>query len=299
MRIKLKSGKQKEIIFLAKGEDSWIKLAKLLKINPIYLAHELAIEKRLLSEEIYNRLCSFIGRRFDEYVIARLDDNWGRSKGGQASPKNQKHFSYPKRSKKLAETFGIILGDGHISEYSRGKKVRVFCVRIAGNSFSDASYIKKYIPALFKEVFNENGSIIQCKSSNCAYFTIYGKEMITFLKKKGLKPGNKVKNNVGIPDWIKRDKNFLKGCIRGLIDTDGSVHKISRINNGLRLDFTNRSRRLLSDTRDALISLGFSPSKIINDSHFFLSRQAEVDRYTKEIGFGNSKNLKRMKIFSP
>lgn len=298
MRIKLKKGRQKEIILLAKGEDSWIKLAKLLKINPIYLSNELANEKRLLSEETYNNLCNISGKNFNEEIIEKLDDNWGRAKGGLASPKNKKKFISPKLNPELAEVFGIILGDGHLSEYAQGKKVRVYCVRIAGNSLSDKDYIKEYIPKLFSRVFREKGAIIQSKKSNCAYYTLYGKEMVEFLKKNGLKTGNKVKNNIGIPDWIKKDKDLLRRCIRGLIDTDGCIYYISKkTNRNIRITFTNHAYRLLNDCREGLLKLGFSPSKIIRGYDICLSKKKDIEKYIKEVGFSNSKNLKRAKFF--
>lgn len=297
MRIKLKKGKQKKLILLVKKDSSWSKMSKLLHLSISYLSKDLANEKRLLSENVYKKLCDLAGTNFDEFILKRLDDNWGRSKGGKQSKKNIKSFVEPEKSKELAEVFGIILGDGHLSDYVRGKKIRVYCIRIAGNSYSDEEYIKKYIPSLFSTVFGECGSIIQSKVCDCAYFTIYGKRLVEFLKANGLKAGNKVKNNVGIPSWIKENPSFLKSCLKGLIDTDGSVHQISKTNKNLRIDFTNHSKKLLEDAHSSFIKLGFNPSKIIDDRHFFLSKFKEIERYILEIGFSNSKNLKRAKLF--
>jgi len=297
MRIRLKVGKQKELILLAKSTLTWKVLAKKLGICELYLSNELRNEKRLISKEIYEILCNITNTNFDSFVVEILDDNWGRSRGGINSPKTMKNFLEPKKDENLAEVFGIILGDGHLSERIIGNKIRVYCVRIAGNSKSDRDYIFDYIPKIFKKVFNEKGSLMNSKKSNCGYFTLYGKKLVQFFKLNGLTPGNKIKNSQGIPKWIKSNNSFLKKCLRGLIDTDGSITRISKFNKNLRIDFTNHNKILLNDTRKAFLSLGFSPSKIINNKHFFISKQKEIIKYYNDIGFGNSKNLKRYKEF--
>lgn len=251
-----------------------------------------------MSGDVYHKLCNLSKKNFEEFILEKLEDNWGRSKGGTNSPKNLKQFKKPIFGKELAETFGIILGDGHVSEYIRNKKIRVYCVRIAGNSKTDKDYIFNYIPRLFENVFGEKGSIIEPKFKSVGYFTIYGKSLVEFLKSNGLSSGNKIMNNVGIPTWIKKNKDFLKFCIRGLIDTDGSIHKISKDNPNLRIEFTSHIPKLLLDVRLGFVKLGYNPSKIINNKHFFLSRQEEIKKYVNEIGFGNAKNLNRYKIFN-
>ena len=140
---------------------------------------------------------------------------------------------------------------------------------------------------------------MQSKRSKCAYFTIYGKNIVEFFKKNGLQSGNKVKNNVQIPKWIKENLSFLKSCVKGLTDTDGCVYYISRkTNRNLRITFTNHASNLLKDYRDALIKLGFYPSKIIRGYDVFLSRKKDIEKYISEVGFSNSKNLKRITYFS-
>jgi predicted transcriptional regulator len=49
--------------------------------------------------------------------------------------------------------------------------------------------------------------------------------------------------------------------------------------NLLRIGFKNHSLKLLDDTKNGFIKLGFNPSKIINNSHFFISRQNEIIIY--------------------
>lgn len=299
MRFRLEVGKQKELVLLAKKNFTWKELSLKLKLGVVYLATEIKNEKRLLSEENYNLLCALTHCNFDKHIVEKVEDNWGRSRGGKRSNGNTKKFVEPEKDENLAELFGIILGDGHIEERVSGTKIRVYCVNIAGNSKTDADYIFRYIPNLSKEIFKEMGSIRKKSKVNCAYFNLHGKKFVEFLKKNGLKPGNKVKNNVGIPQWIKDNSLFLRKCIRGLTDTDGCVYYISKkTNKNLRITFTNHASRLLNDYREGLIKLGFFPSKIMRGHDVYLSSKQDVEKYIKEIGFSNSKNLKRVKFFS-
>ena len=119
------------------------------------------------------------------------------------------------------------------------------------------------------------------------------------MESKGLKTGNKIKSQVTIPQWIIENKKFLQACLKGLIDTDGCIHHMSkRDHNLLRITFTNYNQKLLYDTRAAFIKLGFNPSKIIRSRDFYLSRQEEIRKYLKEIGFSNKKHIDRFSKLS-
>lgn len=297
MRIVLKKGKQKELIFLAKRDSTWKILSEKLNISKGYLRNELKKEALTLHEELYNKLCKLANKNFDKHIAKKLDDNWGRSKGGKNSPKNLKNVGLIKRDENLAEVFGIVLGDGHLEEFKKDKKVRCYSLIISGNSETDLNYMTKYIPLLFERSFGIKGSLFFDKKRKVVYYKLYGKNLVEFIKLHGISSGNKKKNNQGIPKWIKENKNYLIKCLRGLIDTDGSIHYISRYNKNLRINYTSHIPNLLRDVRDALIFLGFNPSKIICDRQIFLSSQGNIEKYLNEIGFGNQKNLNRLKSF--
>lgn len=137
MRIKLKSGKQKELINKLKENGTWKELSKELNLSEGYLRNELRNERTLLSEKSYKKICEILGMSYDPLIEEKLEDNWGRSKGGLNSKGNTKLFKDIDESEELAELFGIILGDGHLEVYKKGegkvlcsKNCRPYCRRL-------------------------------------------------------------------------------------------------------------------------------------------------------------------------
>lgn len=295
MRLILKKGKQQELIYSAKKDHTWRDLSKILNLNAHYISNELARETVSISDKTYEKLCTLSGNKFDEYIKKRLPDQWGRSNGGKKSRGNTKSFNLPKENIELAELSGIILGDGHIDEFNGKNKIRNYSLDIAGHITEDFDYINKYVSALIITLFNEKPKIKLLPKYSGVHLIINGKELVLFFKRKGILSGNKKKNNQGIPVWIKKNKIYLAACIRGLIDTDGSIHYISKNNKNLRISFTSYIPKLMQDVREALLSLGFHPSKIIREKQIFLSRKDEIDKYIKEIEFKNKKHLNRIK----
>lgn len=299
MRIKLQKGKQKELILLAKGSDSWNDLAEKTNCNSHYLSTDLKNENKLLSDESYNKLCDFANKNFDKFIVERYDDNWGRSKGGSKSKGSTKKIKIPEKNSKLAEFIGSVLGDGNINSYKKGKKVGVYQIKIAGDYSEDREYHQEYLKPLCEELFGLSIGENVVPKRNERFLVLSSKELVEFFTKLGLKPGNKIKNQTTIPPWIWENDEFIKACLRGLIDTDGSIFRMSKRDpNLIRISFTNHNAQLLEDTRNAFISVGFNPSKTILNRTFYISRQGEIRKYLKEVGFSNKKHLKRYLLFS-
>jgi len=295
MRIVLVPGKQKLLINLAKTKFTWEELARKLNFCSGYIRNSLGKEITYFSEDKYKQLCNLINVNFDNFIINKLPENWGKIRGASLSSGSIKKLIEPSESKDLAELFGIILGDGHIDKIIRGKKTRCYCITIAGDSRDDKDYLENYVNTLFEILFKEKGKISYSKFSNSLFLKIYGKRLVEFFIKRGLENGNKKINRQSIPDWIFSNKEYLKNCLRGLIDTDGSIHYISKSNKNIRISYTSYIPALLNKVRLSFILLGFNPSKIISGKQIFLSKKEDIFRYMKIIGFGNQKHLKRFK----
>lgn len=301
MRIRLKKGEQKKLIFLAKKNNTWKELSLLLKLNEAYLSHDIKDEKVLISSEIYDKICKLINTRFDNLIIEKLDNNWGKIKGGNNSYGSTIKLRKPKFDMKLAEFVGAVLGDGHVF-YHKKKKVGVYGIRIAGDLKLDKNYHENYLRELGKSLFNLEGKVLLRikEKNNGRFLDFYSKELVELFKEMQIFPGNKINNQSTIPKWVFEENNFLKACLRGLIDTDGSIFRMSnKTPNLLRICFTNYNLTLLNDARNAFVKLGFNPSKIIPNKQFFLSRKSDITKYLKEIGFSNERHLDRLNKFSP
>jgi len=298
MRIRLQKGKQRELILLAKNSLPWKNFSEKLNFNPSYLSQDLKNERRLISEECYNKLCKNCNKNFDRFIIEKLNNSWGQIKGGEISTGTTVTLKIPVFDEKLAEMVGVVLGDGHVHTYKKGKKVRVYCIRIAGDSKKDKEYHVNYLKPLCQSIFNLKVKERVLSNKNGRYLDMYSKELVIFFNKMGIPSGNKIINQSTIPLWIKENKEYLKSCLRGLIDTDGSIFRMSnRDKNLLRISFTNHNMTLLTDTRNSFIKLGYNPSKIMRKHHFFISRQDEIKKYLKEVGFANKRHITRLKKF--
>jgi intein/homing endonuclease len=298
MRIFLKKGSQKILIELAKKGKTWNDLSKTLNLNPCYLCNSLKLEKTSISEETYKKLCIQTNKNFDKFIVAKKEDSWGQSLGARNSPGSTIKIKSPKESQILAEIVGAILGDGNIMFYKKGKKVGVYQISITGHKILDKQYHVNYLAKKFKSLFNVEPKQMEFPRKNARRLVIYSRDLVSFFAKMGLKPGDKMKNQTTIPPWIFKKKKYLQACLRGLIDTDGCIHRMSqRDSNLIRINFVNHNQALLRDTHRAFYILDYRPSKIIRNRIFYISRQNEIGKYLKEIGFSNKKHIDRLKKF--
>lgn len=300
MRVKLENGMQSKLIYLAKGDSPWSNLSIKLGINSNYLSGDLRREKTLLSEEIYLNLCKISGKNFNKFIKARLHERWGQSKGGFVSKGSTLNLKIPEYCEDLAEFMGAVLGDGHVhytKKDLRNKKIGVYQIKIAGHFELDREY-HQYLKNLAKSLFELDGKFILYKPHNERFLSLSSKKLVEFIMSMGINPGNKIVNQSTVPSWVFNDVKYMRACIRGLIDTDGCIHRMSKKDSHLlRINFKNNDFTLLNDARKIFILLGFNPSKIICGNVFYISRQNEIDKYLKEIGFSNKKHLDRLNNF--
>jgi len=156
-------------------------------------------------------------------------------------------------SEKLAELIGIILGDGQIPE-------DLYSIKITLDGKEQIEYIQ-YVKTLMKSLLNKTPKIHPRKDSNATYLVVYGKDVVGGLVKKGLVPGDKVKNQVGIPPWINKKKNFQIGVLKGLADTDGSIF-VKKAQKSIRIGFQNHSQPLVEDFKEMCESLDIKTGKV-------------------------------------
>ena len=194
----------------------------------------------------------------------------------------------PKKDATLAEFIGIMMGDGTISTYHIG---------ITLNAIDDAKYVI-YVTKLIKKLFGVHPKIYKRKDKKAVAITVARKLLVEYLHSLGLPIGNKIKQGLDIPKWIFNNPKYAKSCVRGLMDTDGSVFTHSYKSKGKvyrykKLSFTSASPALLTSVQKILTQNDIRSH--ISKTNLRISARMFVDRYFSCISSHNVKHLKRMR----
>lgn len=197
----------------------------------------------------------------------------------------------PRKSKALAEFVGIMIGDGGISKEQ---------VTVSLNPETDNPY-SVFVKNLIKKLFNVEPSSYLRKDKSVVNLVVSRKRLVDFCQSIGLRVGNKLKQNLDIPEWVRENRSFRIFCLRGLVDTDGCIfNECHRINKKKycypRMAFTSYSRQLCSSVVRVLQDLGFSP-KIRNGRNVQLESREDIVEYFRLVGTNNAKHRRRFESF--
>lgn len=158
---------------------------------------------------------------------------------------------------------GLAIGDGNLSNPNG----RAACLRITCD--------KKY-PLLTQKIFNslkkllpENKvNIVDRGDQGCVDVKISSNHLENLLGWKA-KSGSKFLQKVSVPNWIKKDDKYKIDCLRGLVETDGSIY----FDRGYKMIiFTTIIPKLAKDFYKMVNSLGFK-------SHFYKINQKPNKKY--------------------
>lgn len=195
----------------------------------------------------------------------------------------------PRKSKKLAEFIGIMLGDGGITSYANQ-----ICITL--NNRDDKGYIE-FVSALIEKLFSRKPSIIDHKSAFASKILVSSMDLVDYLVSLGLKKGNKITLQVDIPDWIKNNKSYSIACVRGLVDTDGCIFKHSYKVNGKtytykKLSFVSYSQSMRRSVCKILKYIDIK-SRLFSYRDVRIDSQNDMKKYFKIIGSHNPKHLNK------
>lgn len=264
----------------------------------------LPTKSEILEPYWYIRKIARRGALARQKIYGLLGNRETRRKGGIVS--QQMRRKYPEKYRRLgcivrkkikplrpsihlAELIGILLGDGGLTDTQ---------ARITLNRTTDHQYAN-FVSQLMKRILGEKPSVT--RRQNVINLTLSGVSYVESLERLGLRRGNKVKNQVVIPSWIVKNRNYSTACLRGLIDTDGGVYFHHHITHGipyvhLGLTFTNHSRPLIVGAENILKSHGFSPS-VTQHKRLYIYNLGEVKRYFLVVKSHNPKHQKRLKKY--
>lgn len=176
-----------------------------------------------------------------------------------------------RKNSELAELIGIILGDGHIQTFPRTERIVITC---GGNKIKYVNRIAK----ITTNVFDKIPSILN-HGKTAVDISIYQCKLSSRL---GIPPGNKIRNNVGVPGWIKKNREFMMSCLKGLFETDGCFQEdIS--NYAQYIELKNFCSQIKIDTYQMLKALGYNPQ--MGKCYVRLAKKKEAYSFKKLISF--------------
>lgn len=194
----------------------------------------------------------------------------------------------PGKSTELAEFTGVMLGDGGLSKYQ---------LRITLNYFDDKAY-GKFVVKLIQKLFMVKPALYNEIKNSAFDISVSRRELVKFcVKELGLKIGNKIKQQADMPNWIKQSRKFQTACVRGLVDTDGSIFTHRYKVNGKwyrykKLDFSSSSEPLRKSVYNALSSIGLNP-RLTRPKNIRLDSKEDMRKYFLLVGSHNPKHLMR------
>lgn len=238
-------------------------------------------------------------RRFELY--GALGTKESRRKGGFNSLKTHlikntgfviaKKISLPKKTVRLAEIVGVLMGDGSMAT----RQIHIYLDLKADREYA------KYLQGLTEEVFGLKVNISKREDESTLVLRINSVKLVYFLRRIGLPIGNKIKQGLDIPSWIKMHRSWQIACLRGLFDTDGCTyidyHKYKdKIYKHICVAFTTYSPNLLQSMYNTLRYLRYSPT-VSSKRNILLRKESEVLRFFQEFKPSNNKHHEKLKEF--
>jgi hypothetical protein len=227
---------------------------------------------------IFRKLC--ILSKLKESNVMRFvkeikKPNWGQVIGGKIGGSKHKtiikvKINHPKVSEDLGEFIGIILGDGSI-DYKN------YTVQICLHRQFDSEY-SKYVTNLVRRLFGVESKVYNNSKENMTVIRINSKLLVEFLERFKLRKKQ-------IPKIFSENNKLLSGVLRGLFDTDGSIHMSSK---WCVLDFTSNSI-LLKDFKNHMEN--FDIPCFITSNHVNITSLWKIKRFMEVIGSSNVKNI--------
>jgi len=164
----------------------------------------------------------------------------------------------------IAEESGIHLGDGEMGIYPNNAGLS-YQFGYTGDLYEDSQYLEEHvIPLVYRAFRKMPSSIERCIEDHYMRLRYYSKDIVLFKRVfLDLSIGRKV--DIAIPRQIVEDKGFLRLCVRGLFDTDGSIY-FEKDSHGLYsipvISISNTSYGLLKQVSDAAWKFGLSQVRV-------------------------------------
>lgn len=202
-----------------------------------------------------------------------------------------KPIHHPAHSPLLAEFMGMMLGDGCLNS--------AFQAALYFNTETDRLYAD-FMEGLANTLFGvmPRRHIASARGGELLFSS---KRLVDYLIQLGFMRGDKVRKQAGVPSWIVENPEYCRRCLRGLMDTDGSVYSYQHIVYGrsythAALCLTNRSYPLLDFVEATLKVNAYHPTR--TGFRVYLHRRVELERYFSDVGTHNPKHAQRYQTYA-
>lgn len=149
-----------------------------------------------------------------------------------------------------AYIIGAALGDGNLScPNRRTTRLRITC---------DSRYPKlaDEIVTNLKLLFPKNKvALVRRRKNTCFDISIYTNGLNQLLPWQ-VNQGTKFSQGAHAPQWIFTNKDTIRSCLKGLIQTDGSIYSDRGY---VMVNFSNNIKALAVDVENMIIALGYAP----------------------------------------
>jgi hypothetical protein len=187
----------------------------------------------------------------------------------------------------LFELYGILMGDGCVSEYNDYEHANRCDTIIVGDKRHDFLYFS-YMKALLLNL-GINCYIYQYKTNNSIRLTVRNKRFSQFLLSIGFPKGNKYELLIIPQIFSNLPWADLKLIIRGIFDTDGCI--FAKKNEKYRYPYINissKSQKLRQQLHSILRERAYP--FYFNNDNLFMKGIKNVNRWMEDIGTSNPKH---------
>jgi len=208
--------------------------------------------------------------------------------------------------KDLAEVTGALIGDGCLSKYwSKSEKLWRYEVAFTGNK-NEYSYYSDFVQPVIKNEFGQKGYLYKRKDGYTRYH-IKSKKVFSYFKSLQIPIGKK-STKLTIPTGIIKNQKLAIACLRGIMDTDGSIYrrynkkynKHSKIYDYQVIQLKMKSKKVIEQARKVLAKTGIKSNKITENGGCYLTRvtsQKDVKIFIEKIGFRNEEKRRKAEAF--
>jgi len=261
-----------------KKQLSWKKLANTLNISEQTLSHDWLMKNSTIPCNLFEKILNMNNEVNKSEIISKIKivkPFWGQ-KMVNGKEKAKKIDIPDKNSENFAEFYGVMLGDGCLFSDRKG-------LSITADRILESDYFRNYLNKLIYRLFGIYPKFYLARDTRAMRCVLYSKNVVEYLSEISFPIG--IKKDLYIPQFIVKNRKNLVKCLRGLMDTDGSLsaHPHSKI----MIHMSITSKTLREDVADALKTIQIKPG-VFNKGIMLYSQNAI--RFCEVVGFSNLKN---------